>query len=163
MRGCPSGEYGSDYVTIRNRRKEAKMGRTTQAGEFGLGRVMVLALLVLAASCLATLALTASAQAIVRAPTTLTIRADGLDLSGKVKSPRLRCLGGRTIRLYKQVGTEQNPSVDTRIATDTSERHGDYGVWSTGNTGIAGKLYVRTGRTTYCKADSSDTIRASNN
>jgi len=162
MRGYPSGEYGSDYVTIRTRRKEGKMGRrTTQAGEFGLGRVMVLALLVLAASCLATLALTASAQAIVRAPTTLTIRADGLDLSGKVKSPRLSCLGGRTIRLYKQVGTEQNPSVDRRIATDTSERRGDVGVWSTGNTGVAGKLYVRTGRTTYCKADSSDTIRVS--
>jgi len=134
-------------------------GRTTQAGEFGLGRVMVLALLVLAASCLATLALTASAQAIVRAPTTLTIRANGLDLSGKVKSPRLRCLGGRTIRLFKQVGREQNPRVDTRIATDTSERQGDIGVWSTGNTGIAGKLYVRTGRTTACRADTSPTIR----
>jgi hypothetical protein len=137
------------------------MERTTQAGEFGLGRVMVFTLLVLAAICLATLALTASAQAIVRAPTTLTIRADGLDLSGKVKSPRLSCLGGRNIRLYKQVGTEQNPSVDKRIATDTSERVGDHGEWSTGNTGIAGKFYVRTGRTTACKAGSSGTIRAS--
>jgi hypothetical protein len=137
------------------------MGRTTQASEFGLGRVMVLALLVLAATGLATLALTASAHAIGRAPTTLTIVAQGTDLSGKVKSPRLSCLGGRTIRLYKQVGQVQNPSVDTRIATDTSERVGDHGEWSTGNTGIAGKLYVRTGRTTACKAGSSDTIRAS--
>ena len=139
------------------------MGRPAYTGELRLGRVTILAMLVLAAIGLATLALTTSAQAVVRAPTTLTIRADGLDLSGKVKSPRLSCLGGRTIRLYKQVGTVQNPSVDQRIATDTSERQGDVGVWSTGNTGIAGKFYVRTGRTTACKADTSDTIRASAN
>ena len=137
------------------------MGRTTtQAGEFGLGRVMVIALLFVTAIGLATLALTASAQAVVRAPTTLTIRADGLDLSGKVKSPRLSCLGGRTIRLYKQVGTEQNPSVDRRIATDTSERQGDVGVWSVGNTGMEGKFYARTGATLECKSDTSPTIVA---
>jgi hypothetical protein len=162
MRSSRSGEYGSDPVTIRTGRKEGKMGRTTPAGEFGLGRVLILALLIVAAICLATLALTASARAIVRtprAPTTLTIKANGLDLSGKVKSPRLRCLGGRTISLFKQVGRKQNPRVDTRIATDTSERQGDIGVWSTGNTGIAGKLYVRTGRTPACRADISPTIR----
>src|SRR5829696_4178739 len=137
------------------------MEKTTHADRFRLGRVTVLAVAFLAAISLATLAIAASAQAIVRAPTTLTIRADGLDLSGKVKSPRLSCLGGRTIRLYKQVGAVQNPSVDKRIATDTSERVGDHGEWSTGNTGMAGKFYVRTGRTTACKADSSDTLRAS--
>jgi len=73
MCSSPSGEYDSDPATIRTGRKEGKMGRTTQAGEFGLGRVMVLALLFLAAIGLATLAFTASAQASVRAPTFLTI------------------------------------------------------------------------------------------
>src|SRR5215213_3635461 len=123
------------------------MGRTTQAGAYGLGRAMVLAVLLVAAISLATLALAASARASGRAPTTLTITAQGVDLSGKVKSPRLSCLGGRNIRLFKQVGPEQNPSVDDLIATDTSERVGTHGEWSTGNTGIAGKFYVRTGRT----------------
>ena len=88
----------------------------------GPGRVTILAVTFLAAICLATLALVASAQASGRAPTTLTIRADGLDLSGKVKSPRLGCLGGRNIKLYKQVGAVQNPSADKLIVTDTSER-----------------------------------------
>jgi hypothetical protein len=121
---------------------------------------MVLALLFLAAIGLATLALTASARASVRAPTFLAIRAAGVDLSGQVRSPKLSCLGGRNIKLYKQVGTQQNLSVDKLIATDTSERVGDHGEWSTGNTGIAGKFYVRTGRTTACRAGTSDTIRA---
>ena len=84
-----------------------------------------------------------------------------MDLSGKVKSPRLSCLGGRNIKLYKQVGQQQNRSVDKLIATDTSQRVGAHGEWSTGNTGIAGKFYVHTGRTTLCRAATSTTIRAS--
>jgi hypothetical protein len=136
------------------------MGSTTHAGGFRMGRATVLAVLLLAAISLATLALAASAQARGRAPTTLTITAQGVDLSGKVLSPRLSCLGNRNIRLYKQVGQVQNPNVDTLIATDTSARNGDHGEWSTGNTGIAGKFYVRTGRTTGCRAGHSATIRA---
>jgi hypothetical protein len=136
------------------------MGRTTHAGGLRTVRVTVLALLFLAAIGLATLTHAASAEASRRAPTTLTITAQGLDLSGKVRSPRLGCLAGRNIRLYKQVGRVQDPSVDMRIATDTSERRGNVGVWSTGNTGIAGRFYVRTGRTLNCRAGTSDTIRA---
>jgi hypothetical protein len=137
------------------------MGRATHAGGVGMVRAMVLAVLLLAAIGLATLAFTASAQASGRAPTFLTIRADGLDLSGKVKSPRLSCLGGRNIRLYKQVGQVQNPSADQLVATDTSERVGDHGEWSTGNTGMSGKFYVTTRQTLRCKAATSETIRAS--
>lgn len=125
------------------------------------GRITVLALF-LAAIGLATLAFAASAQASGPAPTFLTIRAQGLDLSGKVKSPRVRCVGNRKIKLYKQKGTEQRPSVDTLVATDISERHGDHGEWSTGNTGMRGKFYVRTAKVSGCKAGASKTIRATN-
>ncbi|MGI9049109.1 MAG: hypothetical protein ACR2GU_07025 [Rubrobacteraceae bacterium] len=137
------------------------MVRTTFTKRLRVGRVTALALLFLVAICLATLAFTASARASGPAPTYLTIRAEGVDLSGKVKSPRLRCVGNRKIRLYKQLGTEQKPSSDLLVATDISERHGDYGVWSTGNTGISGKFYVRTSKVLGCRAGASKTIRAS--
>ncbi|CAA9402709.1 MAG: hypothetical protein AVDCRST_MAG22-1203 [uncultured Rubrobacteraceae bacterium] len=109
---------------------------------------------------LATLALAAPAQSAGLAKTTLTIRADGLDLSGKVKSPRSSCLGNRTVKVYKQAGSEQKPATDSVIGSDTSQRQGNVGEWSTGNSGISGKVYARTGKTAGCKGDSSETIRA---
>lgn len=122
-----------------------------------------LAICFLAAAVLATLALADPAQSAGPAKTTLTIRAQGLDLSGTVQSTRLRCVGNRTIRLYKQQGRKQNPKADTLIAMDTSERQGNRGVWSTGNTGISGRFYVRTGKVSGCTAAVSRTIRATNN
>lgn len=120
----------------------------------------VLAVLVLAVAALAALALADPAQSATPAKTTLTIRAQGLDLSGTVQSQRLRCVGNRTVRLYKQRGAAPNPSADILIATDTSERQGNRGVWSTGNTGMSGRFYVRTARVPGCTAAVSKTIRA---
>lgn len=137
------------------------MVRTAFTKGSPVGGVAILALF-LAAVALATLAFAASARASGAAPTFLTIRAQGLDLSGTVRSPRLHCVGNRRIRLYKQKGAGQNPSVDTLVATDISERHGDHGEWSPGNTGMRGKLYVRTARVAGCKAGASKTIRAHN-
>ncbi|MBA3529119.1 MAG: hypothetical protein H0T91_07415, partial [Propionibacteriaceae bacterium] len=97
-----------------------------------------LAILFLAAVALAILALSAPASAAGAAKTTLTIRAQGLDLSGTVQSSRGSCLGDRNIKLYKQQGQEQRPNTDPLIATDTSERQGNRGEWSTGNTGMRG-------------------------
>lgn len=111
------------------------------------------------AALLATLLLAAPAWSAGLAKTTLTIRADGTDLSGKVFSPKASCLGNRQVKLYKQEGAEQRPGTDTLVATDTSERQGDRGVWSTGNTGMTGKFYARTGKTSECRADASETIR----
>ena len=99
-------------------------------------------------------------QAATKARTTLTIQAEGVDLFGKVKSTRLGCLGNRTVKVYKQKGTEQSPSTDPVIASDTSERQGDVGVWSVGNTGMEGKFYARTRATLNCKGDTSPTILA---
>jgi len=127
---------------------------TTSAG------YRALAILFLGALVLATLALAAPALAAGPAKTTLTIRAQGLDLSGTVQSSRLSCLGDRNIKLYKQRGKEQNPRTDQLIGTDTSERQGDHGKWSTGNTGMRGKFYVRTGKVPGCTGAASKTIRA---
>ena len=119
-----------------------------------------LLVLFLGAVALALMALAGPASAADPAKTTLTIRAQGLDLSGTVESSRGSCLGDRNIKLYKQKGKEQRPGSDTLVGTDTSERQGDHGEWSTGNTGLRGKFYVRTGKVPGCTAAASKTIRA---
>lgn len=97
----------------------------------------------------------------VRAETTVTIRTDNGDFSGFVSSPRpLKCAEGRKIVLFKQVGPEQDPRVDQRIASDTASLNGDRYEWSTGNTGKFGKFYARAGKTDNCKGDTSKTIRS---
>jgi hypothetical protein len=101
-----------------------------------------------------------NAEAATKARTTLTIQAEGIDLSGKVKSQKLGCLGNRTVKVYKQKGTEQNPATDPVVASDTSERVGSVGVWSTGNTGLEGKFYARTRGTLACTGATSQTIVA---
>jgi hypothetical protein len=115
--------------------------------------------LVMLAALIATTAST-SVQAATKARTTLTIQAEGVDLSGKVKSTKLSCLGNRTVKVYKQKGTEQRPATDPVIASDTSERVGSVGVWSTGNTGMEGKFYAKTRATLACTGDTSPTIVA---
>ncbi len=124
-------------------------------------RYTALAILLLAAVALALMALAGPAAAAGPAKTTLTIKAQGLDLSGTVQSSRGSCLGDRNIKLYKQQGKEQRPGSDALVATDTSERQGDHGEWSTGNTGMRGKFYVRTGKVPGCTGAASKTIRAS--
>jgi hypothetical protein len=99
-------------------------------------------------------------KAATKAGTTVTIQAEGVDLFGKVKSTKLSCLGNRTVKVYKQKGTTQSPSTDLVIASDTSERVGDHGEWSVGNTGMEGKFYARTRATLSCKGDTSPTIVA---
>jgi hypothetical protein len=122
----------------------------------------MLAILVTLAALTAvgTVAAAGNAEAVTKARTTLTIKAEGVDLSGKVKNQRLSCLGGRTVKVYKQKGTEQSPSTDPVVASDISERVGDVGVWSTGNTGLEGKFYARTRGTLACTGATSETIVA---
>ena len=65
----------------------------------------------------AALALTGSAQASGSATTTVTITGQNGDYSGTVTSPRLhKCADQRTITVYKQKGSRQNPRVDATIA-----------------------------------------------
>jgi hypothetical protein len=91
--------------------------------------------------------------------TTVTIQVQGRDFSGFVKSPNPDlCANGRKVSLYKQSGSDQSPSTDTKIATDTASRNGDGYQWSTGNTGVSGRFYARARRIPGCKADSSMTV-----
>lgn len=107
------------------------------------------------------LALTGSAEASGPAATTVSIKGQNGDYSGTVYSPRLhKCADQRTITVYKQRGSAQDPRVDMEIGSDTSELHGHHGEWSIGNSGFkSGTFYARAAKTLGCKAGSSKSIR----
>ena len=93
------------------------------------------------------------------APVTVTIQAQGTDLSGTVTSPRRPCEDDRKVIVFKQVGARGGGD-DVRFASDTTELDNGVGVWSTGNTGTPGKFYAKVKRTDVCRADSSPTVKA---
>ncbi len=94
------------------------------------------------------------------ASTTVTIRADGLDLSGVVRSPApIRCANERNVIVFKQIGTRGGGD-DQRFAMDTSSLNGNRYEWSTGNTGTPGKFYAKVRPKQGCRGDTSPTIRA---
>jgi hypothetical protein len=113
-------------------------------------------------------ALAAGLGALVAAPahagglaaTTVTIEADGTDLSGTVESSQVVCMDDRKVIVLKQKGAKGGGD-DKRVATDTADLSGDVGVWSTGNTGLEGRFYAKVRKTEFCKADTSPTIRVS--
>jgi hypothetical protein len=95
-----------------------------------------------------------------RARSTVTIEADGVELSGTVSSPRPRqCAAGRTVVVFQQKGARGGGN-DVRIASDTADRDAGRYEWETGNTGIEGRFYAKVRRTPQCRADTSPTIRA---
>ncbi|MGD9962215.1 hypothetical protein [Nocardioides sp.] len=127
-------------------------------------KTLLLTGLVLAGSTL-TLA-QASAQTAPAAPpakTTVTIRAEGTDLSGTVRSPKpKKCAEGRTVVVRKQIGTRGGGD-DLRFASDTASLNGTTYQWSTGNTGTPGRFYAVVRAIPGCKGDLSPTIRAVRN
>ncbi len=94
--------------------------------------------------------------AVARTATTVTIKAQGVDLSGRVKSADQGCITDRLVIVIKQKG-KRGGGDDKRFATDTA---GADGSWSTGNTGTAGRFYSKVKATADCKRDTSPTIRA---
>jgi hypothetical protein len=98
-----------------------------------------------------------SAHAAAPAGSKVTIDRAGSDLFGTVSSGRAACEGNRTVVLYKQRGTRGGGD-DVRIASDDTEVQNGVGVWSTGNTGQAGKFYAKVKKTAQCKAGVSSTI-----
>lgn len=103
------------------------------------------------------------AAAAGRAATTVTIRAEGTDLSGVVSSPKpSQCAANRKVLVYKQKGARGGGD-DVQFASDTASLSGAAYRWSTGNTGTEGVFYAKVRRTARCKADSSPSIRASRN
>lgn len=89
-------------------------------------------------------------------PSTVTIQADGVDLSGTLSSADASCVDGRKVLVIKQVGTRGGGD-DIRFASDTADSDGS---WSTGNTGTEGFFYAKVKATTTCGRDVSPTIHA---
>lgn len=101
----------------------------------------------------------APATAAAKSPSTVTIRADGVELFGTVSSPNRRCEGNRTVVVYKVVGTRGGGD-DPVIGSDTTSVRNGVGVWNTGNTGFEGRFWARVVATPRCQGDTSPTIRA---
>jgi len=121
--------------------------------------LVVLPLVAVSGLCL-TAGDVAAAPAAPRAKTTVTIEAQGTDLSGTVRSPKPRqCANNRKVIVIKQQGARGGGD-DTRFATDTASLEGGVYRWSTGTTGTPGRFYAKVRRTPNCAADTSPTIRA---
>jgi hypothetical protein len=106
-----------------------------------------------------TVLMSGAAAGAARAPSTVTIDAEGTDLFGTVSSPKpAKCAAGRKVIVFKQVGSRGGGD-DEKFASDSAEKQGDSYVWSTGNTGTQGRFYAKVRRTAHCKADSSPTIK----
>jgi hypothetical protein len=120
------------------------------------------ATIALAACLLAAAALAVPAVAGGGAKTKVTIQAESGGFFGFVKSSNPdKCANGRKVKLYKQLGSEQDPHNDQKVGSDIAQPNGDGYMWSTGNTGShGGKFYARAGRIKGCKADNSPTIKA---
>jgi hypothetical protein len=94
------------------------------------------------------------------ADTGVTIKGPNGDFQGKVLSPKKKCLGDRKVVVYKQSGKKQDPSNDQKIGSDISERHGDHGDWSIGNSGFKkGKFYAKAKKSDGCATGYSETIK----
>jgi len=90
-----------------------------------------------------------------KADVTVTITAEGTDMSGVVKSPRpALCAADRTVKVFKLVHGEPH-----LWATDTTDLEGGRYVWSTGNTGTEGRFFAKVGGKAGCQSDVSPTIR----
>ena len=93
------------------------------------------------------------------APTTVTIKAQGTDLSGTVSSPKpKRCAAGRTVLLIKQKGARGGPTTARSAATPPAVRR-DVPVVH-GNTGIQGRFYAKVKAIPGCKGGTSKTVKA---
>ena len=86
-------------------------------------------------------------------PTKVTIKGPNGDFHGKILSKSQDCLGDRRVAVFEQLGDQQDPPNDDRNASTTSERDGDHGEWSVGNTGERdGFFYARAARSPGCRA-----------
>lgn len=93
--------------------------------------------------------------AVPKADVTVTITAEGTDMSGVVKSTRpARCAADRTVKVYKLVDGEPH-----LWASDTTDLQGGRYVWSTGNTGTEGRFFAKVAGKPGCRSDVSPTIR----
>jgi len=100
---------------------------------------------------------TTAADAAAKAPVTVTIKAEGTDLSGVVKSrnPGL-CAANRKVKVFKVINGENH-----LFTTDTTDEPGNAPYeWSTGNTGQEGTFFAKVSPKPGCRGDVSPTITA---
>ena len=82
------------------------------------------------------------------------------NIHGTVLSERASCQYNRKVIVFKQAGKNQNPPADQKMATTTSERSGNVGVWDLGNPGFPnGKYYAKAKSTSTCAAGFSKTLK----
>jgi len=99
-----------------------------------------------------------AAQAVQKASVTVTITAEGTDMSGEVRSSRpAKCAKNRLVRVFLQIGTRGGGD-DEYFAGDTTSFQNGRWVWSTGNTGFEGRFYAKVGAKPDCRPDTSPTI-----
>jgi uncharacterized membrane protein len=102
----------------------------------------------------------ATATAAGKADTKVSIKGDNGDYYGYVKSSDTDCANEREVKVFKQLGSSQDPKHDLKIGTDTAQPNGVKYMWSTGNTGYKhGKFYAKVGKTQDCKGATSKTIK----
>ncbi len=102
----------------------------------------------------------APAHAAPKADVSVTITAEGTDLSGTVRSPRPAvCAADRTVVVFKVKGAVGGGN-DVRFASDTVDLSGGRYTWSTGNTGTEGRFYARLKGTADCQPARSGVVRA---
>jgi hypothetical protein len=109
--------------------------------------------------CIA-LVVAALASAGSKADTQVTIKSEGGDPVGTVKSSNEgKCADDRLVKIYKEKGGEPGGGDDvyTGVSDTTSFSNGKYR-WSVGQPGLNGKHYARAPGTNKCKADNSETI-----
>jgi hypothetical protein len=96
-----------------------------------------------------------------KAATTITIV--GPDhVYGFIHSAKAKCLSGRKVKIYKQKGSTQKPSVDQLLDSTTSQRQGNKGNWDIGNPGFPhGKYYAEATSTPSCQHAFSKTVKFS--
>lgn len=110
----------------------------------------------LATAALTGVAATASAEAAPKAKVTVTIKAEGVELSGVVKSKKASCSANRKVKVFIMVDGEPH-----LFATDTTDEDGPAPYdWNTGNTGQEGTFFAKVSAKPGCKADVSPTITA---
>lgn len=107
-------------------------------------------------------ATTSVATAAERTPTKVTIKGEGGDFYGYVKSEdAANCADERLVTLFRMTGDSPEPKLDDKIVTDTASLNGGKYMWSAGNTGYkTGEFYARVKKTDECGGDISKVVEA---
>lgn len=101
----------------------------------------------------------ATANAAGKTDTKVSIKGDNGDYYGYVKSADTDCANGREVKVFKQLGSDQDPKHDQKIGTDVAQANGTKYMWAIGNSGYKhGKFYAKVGKTSECKGATSKTI-----